>query len=322
MVWPAQEAKFPDGTSWFFLDDAVGEFDRLLMPIVDLSMMQAMSFEWRCPLSIAKDHPHHSLCSLGGPCLAAVAVGRPAPLLEVAARNAFWQISAGSLQVIARHIGCELPAKKSLYTVCFALVKFALQCDDATVVGILKHRLADAQATYVSELMEVDEALEVMDADERQECKSSQKTAETAKAVTEEFRREWTSHRALVAEAAKGNRKRKAGPKRCAKKPLPPGELSQAILKPFVPAPDGRLWRNNSNSGWEAHFPGFRRVAFSGIVHGHRMAARFCLRYLWDAYLATEGLGRDQCPIEGLWDDDDVTVAALPRAAASSSSSR
>lgn len=88
---------------------------------------------------------------------------------------------------------------KSLYDLLFAIVKHVLSATDFEVITILSARLGnDATNNYMTELLELDEAYEVIDSGERKECDKEKDKARASRADAMQFQRRWSEERALV----------------------------------------------------------------------------------------------------------------------------
>lgn len=190
---------------------------------------------------------------------------------------------------------------------------------EQATLEVLAQRLAPQEACCVSELMELEEGLALLDKDDQKQCTDAHEAVRKKVAVSKAFMDDWTSdrrkfHKTLVLK----KKKRGATTATAQGWSLPDGTLEHAQLKPLVPA-GGHLWRNNASGGWGAHFKPFGRVAFSAAKWGPRGSAIGCLRYLWECYCTYHALAQSACPVQGLF-DDSLAESVLPQASSSSSS--
>lgn len=313
---PATMHDLPGYPGMFFLQlERATSIDDFLFPLVDLDSVEACTLQWRSPLSVAQEFPMAtSMLPRPSAGILPLVVGSPEPLLKVAARQAFWEMPQLSLSMIARHVGIELPRQPGLLPALLAMVQATLGIDEAAALEVCSKRLGAYTPSCYNELLEVEEAWEVMDQNERSECQQQQSAAKSSVAQQKEYKEQWKARRALVVAAAAPKAKgrgRGKGRGKGAALALPPGALTHQQLRPLVP-PGGHLWRSNATNGWEAHVPNYRRVAYSGNAWGPRSAAVYCLRYLWEAYLTAQGMPKEQCPVAGLWSDDAVDTV-LPQ---------
>lgn len=307
IVWPASSASMPTKPmqKYFTFQEGVPDVNELFLPIVDLDCVEAMSYTWRSPLWRAKAFPKSKPSDWATDGCIAVPVSEPESLLKVACKQAFWSMGVTSLALLSSHVGAPASSKKSLYDMLFGLIRHVLQVPDEEVVHLLAKRLGgDAATNYMNDLLELDEAYEVVDADERKECEKERDRQRASKAEATSFRKVYSEQRALILSAATNKRaknKQKAKAKAMARTNIPDGELCQAQLRPMCP-PGGYIWRcNAAGGGWQAHFKPFRRVAFSSSIWGPRHSGILCLRYLWDAWCTMNGEQRPSVPIIGLY---------------------
>lgn len=312
LVWPAKQFLSPDASAkqFFTFNLEPPSMRDIYLPVVDLSMFEAIPVRWRSPLSLARDHPTvdpSAWLVLGVVC---EVTGPAEPLLTVAARHAFWSLGVVFLGMLARHLQLEIPNTRSLFEVCYSMVQQVLHCNDKDCVSIMAQRMGNDSLDSVTELMELDEAYEVLDFDERTACDQMKTQMATSRSEAAAFRKSWSEKRALVlAPPPTGRRSAKAKAKAnpSPKVTLPHGELAQADLRARYCPAGGHIWKNNGTSGgWQAHYPPFRRVSFAGSVHGARRSAVLCLRYLWDAWCTVNGKSRDEVPVANLWRAGDV----------------
>ena len=73
------------------------------------------------------------------------------------------------------------------------------------------------------------------------------------------------------------------------------------------------LWRANSYSstgGWYSRVGSLPSFSRGDRAHGgSNMAMLLCIQNAWDEWLTVKGLGKDACPIEGMWDIVDPSAA-------------
>ena len=109
VVWPAIEHNVPGSDQIYFeFDLECRDIDEIFLPIVDLDIVEAMSYEWKSPMTQASNFPEFISSGYGVRACRAIAVGQVAPLLEVAARAAFWQLGLSTISCLAALCDVEL----------------------------------------------------------------------------------------------------------------------------------------------------------------------------------------------------------------------
>lgn len=251
-----------------------------------MASVEAWSYEWVSPLGLSLKYP-----DLGEHCrrsvsLKALAIGQPGPLLKIAAQRGFWDLGATALHMLAKAANIDMRSS-SVFDMAMGLVQGILEVDETAALDILAQRMRYDTSACTPELLELDEAADLLDADAKEECKRQQNDAIKTRQRFAEFEGAWQKKRKAVvkvaakAEAKANARKKKGGGAASSAPPgpitLPSGVLTQAELKHLVPN-GGHLCYSG---GWEAHFKEWPRVAFSWNAWGARRAAIMCLRYLW-----------------------------------------
>ena len=320
LVWPCYVlARKQDRHYWRALgpdNDEVKLYPRhrsFLLPIVDMKKTYCYTYTWQSPLQIAKNHPQESFEMMGlkGPAVVAVSEEKWDSLDKVAARNAFWDIGSMTLWCVADHLGMQPPTNSDLHGLLHFLVKNILHLNDKQTSDILLKRMKlpfcnDQEDNF----LDLDEAFDIMDSDEKTECTNHAKKVKTARGTQQEFEESWKAMRDLVMPAPLPEPKAKAKARAKAKAQAPEypgipfGDLRQANLKPLVP-PGGSLWRDNAG-GWDAHYPPFRRQCFSWSKWGARNSAIYCLRYLWRGWMKVKNKSLEDVPVDGLFDDSRI----------------
>ncbi len=146
-------------------------------------------------------------------------------------------------------------------------------------------------------LLDVDEAVEVMDRHDIERIKDAQKHVEHELAGRADFRSSYVSKASSVASAAKGKKKK------LTKKLVLPHHIAQGDAKAFIP-PGSSVWRDMSRGGCCAHLPPHARISESSEKHGGSsdVAFRTLLIRMWVQFADKVGSPpRDVCTGEGLF---------------------
>lgn len=94
-----------------------------LLHVFELANWEAFAIEWMSPASVKSISPELQ-CSVHGP--VAKRVGDACELLTFAAKNAFFDLSKGSLDMLAKAIGCEADPSHFFLQRVQTLMKFVL----------------------------------------------------------------------------------------------------------------------------------------------------------------------------------------------------
>lgn len=319
--WPAKQAKLPrqaSGAPACWIPAECPDLDDVFLTVLDWGRYEAQSVEWRSPA--------WQFANLKGPgswCHEVRAFdigGGWAPLRVVAARACFWQLPVTTLKLIAEHEGFELPAHAPLFNVLETLVAGILKCEGQELLSILHLRMSMMQCQTSCEttdlLLELDEGVNALDVDEVKELQASKKALAAERSDCEVFR---TSFRARAKStsssggAGAGQRRGKtsaaSGPRFGTFPPIPPGMMTQAQAKGFLPE-GASIWRGLNTGAWHCHCPPAKRRSFSWSVYGENEAAMMCIRHCWTLVLERHGLSQTDCPIAGLFDSSDGVVEA------------
>ena len=281
-------------------------------------------------MQLAFDNPTRSLEQLQCNEVAAVSGMNAKPLKVAAAECAFWELGILVVKQLASHFGIAVQKTANLYCALFALVQGILKFDDFVCSNILAQRLKlDYSDTSSDALLDLDEAYEIMDADEKEECRKSGKQVKDGKTIHKTFEAAWDNARPLCIATAKSKAALKSKAKAKAKPQawenlmmsLPMGDMTQSDLKVYCPG-GGSIWTDNQHGGWQAHFPPFRRQGYSSGNYGPRNSAILTLRYLWRTWMKYHGKAQQDVPIRHLFDGAKLDqVLQQPAASISSSSS-
>lgn len=155
-----------EGTNLLCLEPRFGADALCLRAVFSVAPedLKVVCYDWRSWFCQAKTLPIASRRSLR-PAVRAVVDMHGVQSSQVAgARAAWWTLGRSVIADYARHFGIHLEAGSSLADVLWAMIKGALDTDDAATLALLRRRVArDASDNPHSEaLMQVDEALEVI----------------------------------------------------------------------------------------------------------------------------------------------------------------
>ena len=308
LVWPVTPKNVPK-TSWVIYD-----IDTIKKPeFVTVTSLQskgrgsitAITYAWRS-WSWQQMHLKGAADVLGPAWRIVVSKDEKfRPLIEVAALNAFWLLSKSVLQDFATDLGIHVPRGEALFGYALALIKAVLKVDDVEGLRILQKRMVTMRNMneFTTELLEIEEATDVLEKHDVKAVKSDQKKAELQEKDAQDFANAYRT-------ASRDLRERAGSP--VARAPIPPaGDIPDCIphedAKAFTP-PDCYVWRGLKSRTWNGHYPsaGYARISRSWDSYTEEVALRMVLAGLWSQYIEHHALTRDDCPWRGLfsWSDE------------------
>ena len=220
----------------------------------------------------------------------------PAHPLVLAAKAAFWQMSRGEIIRFAALKGVHVEGGSSLFTTVLQAVMGVLKCPQERALEITSTRMATEKNSEwcAEQLLNMDEAVELIDHNDKEVYKQANKSAEekqeSMKVFCEEFQ---LMKQEQISKNAKGKR-RKGDPSRS---PIP-HIMGQEEATLYVP-PSVSIWQCNVRREWWGHGVPYKRVVSCwSTAEGESEAIKICLKRLWMQWLEREGRTREDCP----WD--------------------
>ena len=120
-------------------------------------------------------------------------MGEPESLARIAIRAGWWSMPACTVQAFLQYWGCAVPKGVSLVKLIHLAAKHFFSCDNGKAVDFVHARLATKsdKSELLRELLEIDEAIQVLDRDDVQGVQQEQRRAiaelEDKKAFVEEY---------------------------------------------------------------------------------------------------------------------------------------
>lgn len=323
VVWPAilrEVSGQQSGAQYAELDMSVDQV--MLVPVLSATDWLAMSFRWRSPAW--QNTTWSTSAGRLAPAVRAVVTGQPAPLLPVAASQAFWELDATWLRTLVAHLDVGVAPGDSLLQLLLSLITSILGVDIDAALQIARLRMASAEieSRFQAELLEVDDVHDVLDRNDIRVVESRQAVAATAKQQRKAFHSEFAKkvqERKATGQPPK-KRARSTGASSASRPTkLPPlHEITQKEAKRFLPE-GATLWQDRVRGGWHAHFPPWPRVSRSFQRYGQTGALQECYRYVWEKYCLNQGILVSACPMQGLFDAEGESAQDSGGVAAASS---
>ena len=266
----------------------------------DYQEWEGMEVTWQSPLAC--------MVAMGSPIAnQVVAIPQTArmPILELAARSAFWEFGLTQLQRLAEWLGC-LQKDADLCGSLAALIRHVLpNLPEGDLVHILEQRLIVDEAEFVaSQMLENEFVADHLDKQDGQDAKimSEDKGAKEAQRVT--FRRELATLRTTIqtnanADPTGASKRRKraagvqAGPRALKKYSMDDDYSFQEYVK-MLPV-GARLYQDNFNNRFVCWYKGMS-LSRSWPLAGAQKALHECCQWAWGQAV---GFG-EICPYKGL----------------------
>lgn len=317
-AWPAREVRTLNGQPLFEPDLSSAAAPQLIF-VTDDTDWEARVVECKAPLWAWLQEPSSRDQSSGKDAKLMCVGGPPQPLLKLAARHAFFSLDKAFMLKISNDLDAGVSATGSAYSVCFELVRFILSCDEDEALKVCAQRVWKQGPSPTSDILDVQEAEDLFDHEERREVARVKESASRGHAEHDSWKREHSRRvQERVTATAKAKAKSQASGGRArgrhavaAPRPLPAGELSQAQVKAFCP-PGAFVWRSAKGS-WNQHYPPCPRTSRSWMKYGERQAAVMILRDAWQNHLTVNNLAQSACGVKGLFENDSA-LDALPAA--------
>ena len=289
LVWPAQRC--------FWGGDADVTYFKPLpckratfLTVVDPRNVMAATFSWRSCVWLQQRLPDAGADIR--PAVRAVVEGDPQPLMQVAARCAFWKTAATDLQAMAKFLGIALSNSANLVDILYDMISNILGIEGLAVMSILQLRLAvfERDLEYSEDLLELDAAVSVLTKEDQSKLTEEKKRAKLQKSDRDEYTERYKEKMVMFRDEPKRQKK-------MVQKPLPKlfFKLTHAEVKAYIP-PGSSIWRSLTKGGWMGHLPPFPRVSATWAEHGEEESPLVCLRKLWRLRFLADGTDESTCP--------------------------
>lgn len=297
---------FPGSEVAFWTPDPSARYAFLV--VWDAAAWRAVRYTWRSPAWQA------ARCSaiVGRlpPAIRAFVTSENSPedsLLKVCAREGFFDLPRNVLLQLATFLEVTIPGGASLLDVVWALSTHLLGGDEASTLTVCGRRLAvlERQELWSEELEQMDEAIEVLDQNDRKKAKTLKSDLARCREETKEFKESFKVKAQAVRASSTtrsvlGRRKPPTAP-RLRVPPFPAQNITLEFARRFIP-PGASIWVGRGEGTWQGHLEPFRRCSRSWRKYGEAGALREVLRYLWRRHAALTGQTVEALPIDGLFE--------------------
>lgn len=324
---PAKMGFLPNSQLRYFVVDLDGARTPSYLCMWDLREWDAVHYTWHSIAWQAAKAPatEREL----GPALRAFGDAEPDVLLKVLAKEAFFNISPTLLKKAGPIYQCDLSNKGGILDVVHSLVMQVLDITAEDALVVCRKRLANCELKeeWCEELMQLDEAQELLDRQDHTKVAQEQKAAAQAVLETKELKVEYAKRCREVASAkeaaakGRGSRKKKAGvpapPKVIVIPEWPSRDADLSRARACCP-PGGTIWASQRFENWQAHYKPFSHVSRSWHKYGYAQSLNECLKYLWRKHSEVTNIPLCELGVQGLFEDLPATEVATPAAASSS----
>lgn len=197
LVWPAEKIRFSmaGDESYYLLERTLEAMS--LFAMEDHTKVEAIDYTWASPtrqhiLQRSSQETHGTRS-----CIRAVPRSKAMPLLQLAARRAFWSASRSWCILVAKELQIEMTGGMTLFEVLFQLVSEATKGSELDTLSILGLRqMTDPNRCNMGELMGVEGIRNELTKDGRKVLNNALDEAESRKRSWESFKESLVSKRA------------------------------------------------------------------------------------------------------------------------------
>lgn len=272
------------------------------------SDLQVVCFEWKPWVWQAKHFTAKTVAGLLPGVRAIVDKFGKQSLQHAGCRCAWWSLSRSTVADLAALFKIPFESGASLADLLWALAKDTLKLDDEHTLDTLYSRVArdSSDSEVASELLQLDEALEVVDHLDCRKVHDAQKEVKSGRERKEAFKADYTARAAKLRPPAHPAKKRKkdasASSSSCSRLRWPEAHhITQPEARALIP-PASSIWRSLTRGECCGHMQGHTRVSCAFHRYGgSHDSLRACLQKLWTQYAGKMGMPVSECPIEGLF---------------------
>ena len=225
------------------------------------------------------------------------------PVHEIACRCGWWDMPRNEINSYSRYWGFVLTGGSCFVSFLVEVSMGLTLCTESAALDWVHGRVARMahKAKFALQLLDIEEAEEVLDRDEKQKLAAAHKSAATLIQERNDFVRVYTARKLAAQQAKHGSTTDAAKALIGTKYPdVLPLSFLQGQVKRFLP-PTASCWRGNKRAEWWAHVKPYPRIVEPVARHAdERSCIVSMLQQAWDQYCEREALPRTSCPIQGL----------------------
>ena len=219
--------------------------------------------------------------------------------------QAFWHLGKGVVESTANIVGITVSRATTLFDTLWHVIKTNLSVSDDKCLEIISQRFESPTDEMANgAILDVDEAVQVLDKDDVDEMKGEQKAEQKRATAKEVFAKKFGEKRREVDLFALEQKSKNEQKKQRTANPNAVQVLSfigQKTAKLFLPQ-EGTcsIWKA-SRGEWCGHCPPYKRVHSPFDLHGGEGALHNVLQMLWKQHCRLRGLEYpNDCPHAGL----------------------
>lgn len=300
LALPCHLRQVPRGGAQQYISFSVAEDEASCFGIFDWAGITAMRCRWRSPAWQGANIPTASW----GAGVRLFPTGPEEPLVNIAAREAWWSIGMVDLKKIAGRLGIVLPATGSLFDIVMKMVEVPLRVtpDEASDIVAMRLSASRAEPDEANDIiMNCDEAAQCLDQQDERLIKKEQRSIASQ---VREFNSFEEDFKVAATKRAKANKsKAKASRKRGSNEPsvrrldkVALSMASQAEAKQFMPE-GGFLWKARATSSWYSRVPPLKS-------HSRTVSKPDALYWVickaWQDWCLLRGVALAEAPVEGI----------------------
>ena len=205
-----------------------------------------------------------------------------------------------------------IPKSASLLEALLQLITEKLGVSHEKAMDFIMHRLAgEVLEDTGAAVLEIDEAIGVLERDDVELIKEAQKTEREKVIQRESFQAEYKAKRRHLYELALEQEKKGPKRKKASIAPKLTTTFSQNTAKQYLPE-GASIWRGLTSGVWCAHLPPFRRVSCKWTEEGEVQAMKTVIKNVWKQKMFGWGLPDypEGCPFAKYLDEQSTSASS------------
>ena len=240
-------------------------------------------------------------------------------LATVFAKQGWCNLDVDDLDEVAKSLKLPHRDGDTLFSRLQAMTLAQLGCDAEAANRHLRTRLVSLYPDdmYMQELVEVDEAAQMLEREDQKEVEKEKKTCDSRTTKYKSFAAEYLRAVQTLKKDAPKAKKPRTGDSTGVKKLPADGRIKQADARKLLP-PGGKVWKSRDKHAWCARTPPMPTVSRSWDKWTEKGALFRVVQAAWIQHCELEGILPDECEMGGVF-NASVDAAAEPSLPAGSS---